>query len=139
MRLGLDLHGVIDDDPIGFGQIIKDVGQNSSIYIISGPPVSQIQSELSRIGLTKKVNEYCNGVFSVVDYLKDQGVHMWQDSNERWWASEEDWWSSKAAICDKLKVHMMIDDCERYEPYFRNINTKFLLYKGAKHLARRSE
>jgi hypothetical protein len=54
---------------------------------------------------------------------------MWQDANGDWWTSEENWWSSKAKICEKYNVTVMIDDTYKYKPYFENCTSKFILFK----------
>jgi len=130
MILGIDLHGVIDSDIKSFKPFLKDIRLDEKyrvkIYIISGPPAADIEKELNKHGLFQGL--HFNKVFSVVDFLKEKGVKMWTDERGRWWASEEDWWSSKAGICEKHGVDIMIDDKERYQQYFRHKKTKFLLY-----------
>jgi len=126
--LGIDLHGVIDDDVKYFRSMLRNTILFQKIYIISGPPVVDIEKELDKHGLYQDL--HYNEIFSVIDFLKEKGVKMWTDINGQWWASEEDWWSSKAEICEKYNVDIMIDDKERYQRYFKNIKTKFLLYKG---------
>ena len=128
MILGIDLHGVIDHDIKYFKSMLKNTMPFQKIYIISGPPKADIEEELSRHGLY--LGLHFNKVLSIVDFLKERGIKMWTDINGQWWASEEDWWSSKAEICEKYNVDIMIDDKERYQKYFKSKKTKFLLYKG---------
>jgi len=128
MILGIDLHGVIDHDIKYFKSMLKNTMPFQKIYIISGPPKADIEEELSRHGLY--LGLHFNKVLSIVDFLKERGIKMWTDINGQWWASEEDWWSSKAEICEKHNVDIMIDDKEKYRQYFKSKKTKFLLYKG---------
>jgi len=127
MILGIDLHGVIDSDIKNFKPLLEIFW--NKVYIISGPPKADIEKELNKHGLYQGL--HFNKVFSVVDFLKEKsGVNMWTDEQGRWWASEEDWWSSKAAICEKHGVDIMIDDKEKFGRHFKDKKTKFLLYTG---------
>ncbi len=133
MIIGIDLHGVIDDDPIWFrdqleGILAMPTGDYGDVYIISGPPKEDIRKELEKHKLYQGI--HFDEIFSVVDHLKEKGAEMWQDDRDRWWSHDEEWWKAKAEICEKHKVDMMIDDKKEWAPYFKNIKTKFLLYGG---------
>lgn len=126
MIIGIDLHGVIDSDIEWSKKVLDSLMFDFGINIISGPPKADIEKELNKYGLYQGL--HFDKVFSIVDFLKEKGVEMWTDEKERWWASEEDWWSSKAEICEKHDVDIMIDDKEKYQQYFKDKKTKFLLY-----------
>lgn len=127
MKIGIDLHGVIDSDPGFFKDILGFMSTNGvEVYIVSGPPVADIIVELEKLGIEKETH-YKN-VYSVVDFLKESGVKMWQDDRDRWWTNDNDWWDSKAKICDKHSLESMLDDKEMYEPAFKDIETEFILY-----------
>jgi len=126
MVLGIDLHGVIDDNIHYFKSMLESTIRYQDIYIISGPPKIDIKRELDKHSLYQGL--HFDRVFSVVDFLKGKNVKMWTDERGRWWASDEDWWSSKAEICEKYDVDVMIDDKKRYQQYFKDKKTKFLLY-----------
>jgi len=128
LRLGIDLHGVIDSDIDKFKNFLcasKNIG--IEIWIISGPDKEYIHRELKEYFIINGL--HYDEILSVVDYLKSKGVKMWTDEKGRWWASDEDWWSCKAEICMMHFVDIMIDDSERFGRYFENISTKFVLYK----------
>lgn len=127
MKIGLDLHGVIDDDPDMFKKVMTLMHlQDREVYIVSGPPKEDIIAELNELGFEKGV--HYEEVYSIVDFLKESGVRMWQDERGRWWSNDEDWLSSKAKICDSLSLEYMLDDKEMYRPAFDSIKTKFVLY-----------
>lgn len=127
MKVGIDLHGVIDNDPTLFKKLLTMMHlQGREVYIVSGPPVVDIMAELDKLGLEKGL--HYKGVRSIVDFLKESGVEMWQDERGRWWSNNEDWLSSKAKICDGLSLEYMLDDKEMYRPAFDDIKTKFVLY-----------
>lgn len=127
MKIGIDLHGVIDDDPKLFKKVmILMHSQDREVYIVSGPPKIDIVVELNELGFEKGV--HYEEVYSIVDFLKESGVEMWQDGENRWWSNDEDWLSSKAKICNGLSLEYMLDDQEMYRPSFDSIRTKFVLY-----------
>jgi hypothetical protein len=127
MKIGIDLHGVIDSDPDLFKSLFTLMSlQNREVYIVSGPPRADIIAELDKLGFEEK--SHYTDVYSVVDFLKESGVKMWQDKNRRWWCNDKDWCESKAKICDKLSLEYMLDDKEMYRKAFDDIETKFVLY-----------
>lgn len=133
MILGIDLHGVIDNDLKSFKPMLKglrlDEKYKVRIYIISGPPKIDIREELiNKHNLYQGI--HFDRILSVVDFLKGEGVRMWTDERGRWWSSDGDWWSSKAKICERYNVDIMIDDRKEFQQYFKGKKTKFLLYTG---------
>jgi len=131
MRIGIDLHGVIDSDPDWFshvlGWFLLDCDA-CEICIVSGPPKADIEAELAKMGIHQ--GSYFDEIYSVVDHLKEKGVEMWQDEKNTWWTYPETWWKAKAEICEKHNIDIMIDDREEWGEQFKYVKTKFLLYKG---------
>lgn len=129
MKIGIDFHGVIDDDiKLAKAVLTKLMIEtlHIAIYVISGPPKVDMEKYLNGYGFYQEV--HFDEVLSIVDFLKARDVKMWTDEKGRWWASDKDWWSSKAEICEAHNIDIMIDDNERYQQYFKNKKTKFLLY-----------
>jgi hypothetical protein len=136
MIIGIDLHGVIDDDPDWFhGYIINLMTECgrwnepvNTVCIISGPPREDILKELEKLEFHHHAE--FDEIYSVVDHLQEKGIEMWQDDNGRWWTHDEDWWKAKAEICEKHNVDVLIDDKKEWGEHFKHIKTKFLLYGG---------
>jgi len=130
MKIGVDLHGVIDSNPELFKRILSTLTLSGKVgvYIVSGPPKVDIIAELEELGFEEDL--HYKEVYSIVDFLKESGVVMWQNEKGRWWSNDEDWMASKARICDKLHLDAMIDDKEMYRNAFANIKTHFTLYEG---------
>lgn len=133
MIIGVDLHGVIDDDPKWFNELLEGFMESGdtvyiTVYIISGPPEEDIRNELKKCALYQAT--HFSKIYSVVDHLREKGVEMWQDDRGRWWTHDDEWWKAKAEICEKHGVGIMIDDKKEWAPHFKNIKTKFLLYGG---------
>jgi len=127
INIGVDLHGVIDSNIDLFETLSIAVRLHGcKIYIISGPPKEDVEKELENIRVYKDI--HYDELFTIVNYLKSIKAKMWLGEKNTWWASDEDWWGAKAAICEHLKIDIMIDNTEMYKPYFKNIKTKFLLY-----------
>jgi len=128
MKLGIDLHGVIDSNPDLFKNLLTLMSlQNKEVYVVSGPPKVDIIIELNNLGFEREL--HYKDVYSIVDFLKESGVEMWL-KNYRWWCNKKDWQESKAKICNSLSLEYMIDDKEMYRKAFDNIKTKFVLYTG---------
>jgi hypothetical protein len=116
-KIACDLHGVIDTNPRLFAALFRVLKQaGKSIYIVSGPPESQIRAELKEAGLIEW--SHYSGIYSVVDYLKSKDVKMWLDEKNTWWASDEDWWISKGEICRAIRADIMIDDHIKFKQGF---------------------
>ena len=127
MKIGIDLHGVVDSDPTFFKKLLTYMTIcDIEMYIVSGPPKTEIINELNELGFKKRI--HYKEVYSIVDFLKESGVRMSQDKYDRWWSNEEDWCKSKARICDRHSISCMIDDKEMYKSSFEHTNCKFLLF-----------
>ncbi len=125
-RVAFDVHGTLDRDPDGLLMgILNDTVKNDEVFIISGPPISQIIKELRSLNIdTMSVN-----VVSVVDWLKERGVYMWKDVKGGWWCDDVDWWSSKGKICAEYSIDVVFDDKIQYKKYMPE-TTKFVLWEG---------
>jgi hypothetical protein len=111
-------------------EALKDIrSKDIEVWIISGPPSDEVLAELNDLGYVQ--GTHYDYLETVVDYLKLKNVKMWKDEKQTWWASDEDWWSAKAAMCGIYKIDVMVDDKERYQPYFEKlqVDCKFHLWK----------
>jgi hypothetical protein len=121
-RIAFDLHGVLDKYPeifLPMTKILTLLGNH--IFVISGPPIKDILSEIKELGYNNIVK-----IRSVVDYLKSEGYEVSYDKNGDPWFDEEAWWDAKAHICQIEKIDIMIDDSLKYKPAFKFIkNCKF--------------
>lgn len=125
MKIGIDVHGTIDTNPLFFNNFIRKAQKNgTAVYVISGPPIVDIKKTLNKIGIS------ANNVFvlSVVDYLKKNKAPMWEKANG-WWADDETWWASKAKMCKEYGINVLIDDKIEYAVGFNNDDMRFILYK----------
>ncbi len=130
MKIGIDLHGVLDDN-IESAQfhLSKLVQDGDTVLVISGPPTAQIKKELTELGFEQGVHYH--EIKSVVDHLKETGAEMWQDEKERWWTHDDIWWGTKGEICEQCEVDIMVDDHIEFAVGFPDtVLTSFILYEG---------
>jgi len=118
MKLGLDIHGVLDKNPKFFSMLTHSVMWD--IYIITGGSVKEgtILEEL------KMMNIRYDKIFSVYDHLKSIG----EKTNEELGIAsqfpfpDEVWNKVKAVYCKENKIDMMFDDMPEYLQYFTTPN-----------------
>ena len=116
IKIGLDIHGVIDKNPeffIAFAKLIKQFC--GEIHIITGTPLSEAENQLL---------SYNNGIkwwdhfFSIDDYLYNNKKHHKKDDRGRRIFDSREWDSAKAKYCLENKINLHIDDSEKYEKFF---------------------
>lgn len=122
LKLGLDLHGVIDKEPLLFS-IISGlfIRQGHEVHVITGESISDklVKTlELLRISYTH--------LFSISSFHKSIGTKILHDKNGRPWMNPEIWNVTKAWYCNKHRINLHIDDTIIYGQYFK---TPFLLFK----------
>jgi len=129
MKVAVDVHGVMDASPEEFQPLLEQAISTGlyKIYVISGPPKLQVKKELDALGYEE--GKHYHFLFTIVDHLLEYNVKMWKGDKGTWWASDVDWWSAKAAICKEHDIDFLIDNTELYNNYFKDIKTKFWLYK----------
>jgi len=132
IRLGLDLHGVIDAEPIFFSHL-ADVMQlrRHEIYIVTGrEDCVELRKELKECRMPGKLY---NGILSITSYQKSQGtpVAYLDDHKSQPMMDPKMWNPTKAMLCATAGIDIMIDDSTLYEPYFRDIKTQYIVYTSA--------
>lgn len=127
-KLGLDVHGVIDDNPQMFSDLTKrlfrsgDIFNNTcEIHVITGAHATE--DLIDRLRNVYKI-EYTH-IYSIADYHKEKGTNVWYDKKNTPWMESVAWDTSKADYCRRNNIDLHIDDTERYGRYF---TTPFLLY-----------
>jgi hypothetical protein len=121
MKLGLDLHGVIDAKPAVFAVLTKLlVEAGHEVHILTGPPVNdELRSQLDSFGVV------WTHLFSIVDQLKSEGVHMWQDEKGHWWSEKYFWDKAKGEYCAKHQIDLHFDDSDQYNYFFTTPYARF--------------
>lgn len=129
MKLGLDIHGVIDSNPESFAFMSQSViTNNGEVHIITGGSwTSALEEQL------KEYDIRWTSIFSVYDYLVDSGIDsigtiQFPDGTIQKKFDYHLWDTIKAGYCRSNNIDLHIDDTEVYSKYF---TTPFLLYKSS--------
>lgn len=128
MKLGLDIHGVIDKDPGIFNKIthqLLDKNETNQVHIITG---ARYTKELID-GLAS------NGVvwthfFSITDHHRNIGTYMQYKNDDSNQPVIDDylWDKTKAMYCRNERIDLHIDDSAVYGEYFKGIHTEYIHY-----------
>lgn len=132
IKLGLDLHGVIDKDPTFFSQL-ADVMlyRDHEIYIVTGrEDCIELRKELEACSMPGRLY---NGILSITSYQKSQGepISYLDGRKSHPMMDPKVWNPTKAMLCATAGIDIMIDDSTLYEPYFRDIKTQYIIYTEA--------
>ena len=129
MKLGLDIHGVIDSNPESFAFMSQSViTNNGEVHIITGGSwTTDLEEQLKGYGIKWTSH------FSVYDYLLESGIDsigtiQFPDGTIQKKFDYELWDTIKAGYCKSNSIDLHIDDTEVYSKYF---TTPFLLYKSS--------
>ena len=129
MKIAFDVHGVIDTYPEVIYPMIRMLTKmGNNICIVSGPSEDLIRKDLKRLNFPKEVfgfDRYTE-IYSVVDFLRRNGIKTWKDDKGDVWADDQNWWDSKAKICQQWGIKYMIDDSGKYRSAFDLIDCNFI-------------
>ncbi len=124
MKLGIDIHGVLDANPTHFIQLAKETrADGGEVYIITG---SSHDKDLTQLLLNFNDGEvFWDHVVSIQDELlkmvRPEGINRF---GRPYW-SDLIWDSFKGNYCAHNKIDLHYDDCEQYIKYF---STPVILY-----------
>ena len=114
MKIGLDIHGVIDALPHIFSQLAALLISNGhEVHILTGHAINEkLITELKRLNI-----QYTH-LFSITDYHRQNGTNMSFDHKGNPWMSDDDWDKTKAEYCKREGIDLHIDDSNKYGKYF---------------------
>lgn len=123
-KIGIDIHGVINDSPEIFSPLTKKLKElGYEIHILTGPRLEKpyrtkmgnfdsVREELDNYDITYDF------LFSVLDYNLENNKNVWE--NERgWWTDEKSWNCTKGKYCSDNNISLHIDDTKAYGEYFK--------------------
>jgi len=115
MKIGLDIHGVIDKDPRTFAELARVlIAAGHEVHIITG----QRWDVAERILKAHKV-PYTHH-FSILDHYRGHlAAKIWKDEHGNEWMDAEMWNRAKALYCAKHGIKLHIDDSDMYGKYFK--------------------
>ena len=126
IKLGLDVHGVIDDDPDLFADLSRMMfEQGHQVFIVTG---REKHKEL----VDEMVNYHIiyTDILSITSYQKTLGtpVSYLDDRKSQPMMDPKLWNPTKAMLCATAGIHIMVDDSLIYEKYFSDIKTQYIVY-----------
>ena len=124
LKIGLDIHGVIDREPqffIAFAKLIRQFG--GEVHIITGTPYSEAENLL--LSYNNSI-EWWDHFFSIDDYLFEKKTPFEIDKRGGRYYDEAQWNRAKGVYCAEKKIDLHIDDSEIYGEFF---STPYLCVK----------
>lgn len=125
MKIGIDIHGVIDRDPEFFAAFTKELRKKGhSVHILTGHELNN--------HLIKEVNSYgveYDSLFSITTYQKGKGTHVTYADDEKMMplVAPPKWDRSKGEYAMLVGLDIHIDDSKVYGRYFPR-TTQYLMY-----------
>ena len=126
MKIGIDIHGVLDKVPKFFAEMSKlFVEANHEVHIITGVTLKP-ENKLGKKTLKalKDLGISYTHLFSIVDYHESIGTEIeYPDGDDNPWMDGELWDRTKGDYCELNSIDIMFDDTRKYGDYF---NTSFI-------------
>ena len=121
LKVGLDIHGVIDSYPQKFKLLSTALIKNAcEVHIVTGMKRdSQTDKLLQEAGI--QFTHY----FSIVTYLEENNIKIdWREDLPH--ADEIKWNNAKREYCEAQGIDFMFDDSPIYLNTFNDIDTTYL-------------
>lgn len=129
LRIGLDIHGVIDAKPLFFSLFSERlVKAGHQVHIITG---ARWTVELAE-HLSRKYEIYWTHFHSITDYNEKRGVDVRYEGPNNPWMDQDIWNATKAKICQENQIDLHIDDSKVYGQWFKTpeiLTTYVLVHK----------
>lgn len=124
MKIGLDMHGVLDDAAAFFALITPLlIAAGHEVHIITGSEDRpELREKLQSLGI-----QYTH-LFSIVSYHKSIGTEVWYKGKNDPWMDKDVWDKTKALYCAREGIDIHLDDSAEYGKHFV---TPFFLFKNA--------
>ena len=115
MKIGLDIHGVIDAYPQLFSKLSNMwVGKGYEVHIVTGQEWEGV------VGKVEEAKISYTHHFSIVDYHKSIATKMWDNDprGKGWWMEGDIWTRSKGDYASRVDLDLHFDDSKSYAKYF---------------------
>lgn len=124
MKLGLDIHGVIDHKPKVWSAITHAlVAAGHEVHIITGQELSTKLTDF----LAAMDIKYTH-LFSITTYHKEQGTEIRYKDSDNPFIDYDLWDKTKADYCKRMGIDLHVDDSDVYHKYFLS-STAYLQYR----------
>lgn len=128
IKVGIDIHGVIDRDPEFFSNLTHKLKCNGhEVHILTGHEISN--------ELFTTLNDFCiryDHVFSITSFHKEIGTHISYKNNDptQPLIAPTVWDRAKAHYAEYVGLCIHIDDSSIYGRYFNGSNTQYFQYSS---------
>ena len=114
MKIGLDIHGVIDTYPEMFRDLtLKWKNEGHEVHIITGEPYKTASPTVIENGVC--YDEF----FSIVDHhVKVSAPSLRQDDKGHYWVDRPVWLATKGDYARRVGLDVHFDDQIEYAEYF---------------------
>jgi hypothetical protein len=126
MKLGLDIHGVLDSQPKFFSELTRTlIDAGWEVHIITGSSVEKDDV----IGELLDLKISYTHLFSVHDHLVETSAKTNEELGIacKYPFPDTTWNQVKAEYCERVGINMHIDDMPEYLQHF---DTPAMLFKG---------
>ena len=123
MKVGFDIHGVIDTFPAFRTMIEKYIDDpDVEVHVITGLARKTAEKEIGHLVDLDRIDGY----FSITDHLESR-----PDVEVTWvnglpWADEIAWNNAKADYCYENQIDILFDDSPVYADTFKDIDTVYV-------------
>ena len=120
MKIGLDIHGVIDRQPAFFSFLSYTLmGAGHEVHIITGKKITK--KLISRL---RKYKMVWTKLHSITDFNEKRGVKVKYKTPNNPVMDPRAWNSAKARICKEEGIDTHFDDSHVYGNWFKRLKVK---------------
>ena len=134
LRYMIDLHGVIDSNPVYFRKMTEDlINTKNIVYICTGERFQDAYEKLIKFGFRKNVNYH--KIISITEILEEKTPQseIEYDINMNLWVDDMLWWPIKGKLCKEYNINVIIDDSEEYFVYVPKDVVKLHYHNSSKN------
>ncbi len=125
MKIGLDIHGVLDTNTVFKEMAALFVAAGHEVHIITGAQFNDmVKKKFKKMGIEEGV--HYTHFFSVAGHLLKKNADVRWEDPENPWFDDKSWNTAKSDYCREKGIDIHFDDTEIYSKYF---TTPFYLRK----------
>jgi len=124
LEIGIDFHGVINENPEFWAHYTKEMHDNGNvIHVVTGGERSEVEPFL------KKNDIKFDKIFSIIDDAVERGIEVKRDEQgKNPIIADKIWKRAKGMYAKSAGLDIHIDDTEQYGRYFPK-KCRFILWK----------
>ena len=132
MKLGLDIHGVADENKRFFAELTNLMVKNGhEVHVITGPRMTdKLEDELKEFGIAH------THLFSITDHHISIGTPITWDAKGNPFMEDYLWDKTKAEYCIAKGIDMHIDDSDAYNYFFKTPYARYYSKTKRTHYVR---